>query len=197
MHGFTPLQPAALHGLLAFMLEGTSFKEQYQEATQRLGSLRKADRERVSVEEEITLWDRINVFTTTEAEARRNELKAEIGGLSAELVTQRAEVAGKFWQALRAYPPALLCAQLDGVVEAVEDIRAVCRSYTVSTGSGKTRRTETRYRCDLVGKDEAVRAMQGWAAEMVRVFGEQLGYHELLEALELEGASGSEANPQS
>ncbi|HEY0139036.1 MAG TPA: hypothetical protein VGB85_33345, partial [Nannocystis sp.] len=136
------------------------------------------------------------IFSTTEAEARRNELKVQIGDLRGELAQQRGQLAATFWEALRGYPPALLRAELDTVVQAVENIRAVCRSYTVTVGSGKNRRTERRYRCELVGHDAAVTAMTRWSALMVKVFGEQLGYHELLEAVELEPAGGEEP-PQS
>ena len=42
----------------------------------------------------------------------------------------------------------------------------------------------------------AAQAMTRWCARMVAVFGEQLGYHELLEAVELEPAGGG-SEPQS
>ena len=45
------------------------------------------------------------------------------------------------------------------VVDAIEDIRGVCQSYTVEVGSGDNKRTETRYRCELVGKQAAAQAM--------------------------------------
>ena len=193
IHGYAPLGPGVLPAMLARQLEGTPFREQYQAVDRRLGSLREASSERVSVESEISVWDRLNIFRTTEAEARRDALKQQIGGLREELGEQRERLAARFWEALRSYPPALLRAEVDAVVQAVDDIRAVCRSYTVSRGTGKNRRTERRYKCELVGKAEAVRAMTRWSALMVQVFGEQLGYHELLEALELEPVAGEAA----
>ena len=196
IHGYTHLTPDELHAVLAQQLAGTTFRAQYLAVQHRLGSLRHASDERTSVEEDISLWDRLNVFGTTEAEARRDELKAQIGDLKSEVGEQRAQLGRSFWEALRAYPPALLRAELDAVAHAVEDIRAVCQSYTVTTGSGNNRRTETRYRCALLGLSDAVSAMTRWSAMMVKVFGEQLGYHELLEALELEPATPAEA-PQS
>jgi hypothetical protein len=161
-----------------------------------MGALHQASDERASVEGEISVWDRLNVFKTTQAEARRDELRARIGDLRGELAEQREQLGAIFWEALREYPPALLRAELDSVARAVEDIRAVCRSYTVTVGSGKHRRTEVRYRCELVGHEAAVKAMTRWSALMVRVFGEQLAYHELLEAVEL-GSTGGEEPPQS
>ena len=186
IHGYTPLSPAELHASLAQQLAGTTFRAQYEAVQQRLGSLHQASDERTSVEEDISVWDRLNIFRTTEAEARRDELKVQMGDLKSELGEQRAQLGRRFREALQAYPPALLRADLDAVAQAVEDIRAVCRSYTVTTGSGNNRRTETRYRCELLGLKAAVSAMTQWSAMMVKVFGEQLGYHELLEALELE-----------
>ena len=195
VHTWAPLEPEALHGLLAQRLADTDFKRHYQAAAASLGQLGRADEERAAVEGEISVWDRINIFKTTEAEARRDQLKQQVGGLRADLGARQAALASMFWEALRGYPPALLCAEIDAVLHAVEDIRAVCRSYTVTVGSGKNRTTQTRYRCDLIGKEEAERAMQRWASLMVQAFGEQLGYHELLEAVEL-GAQAAE-EPQS
>lgn len=196
IQGYAPMGGDSLHGLLARRLEGTAFRTLYQEVSQQLGTLHRASDERATVEGEISVWDRLNVFSTTQAEARRNELKAQIGDLRGGLAQQRAQLGAVFWAALREYPPALLRAELDAVCEAVEDIRAVCHSYTVTTGSGNNRRTETRYRCELLGHEAAVTAMTQWSVLMVKVFGEQLTYHELLEAVELE-PTGGDRPPQS
>lgn len=196
IQGYAPLGAEALPQLLAARLDGTDFVALYHEVGRRQGALRRADSERELVEGDITLWDRINVFKTTEAEAQRDALRQQIGGLEGELERLRGRLAAHFWEALRGYPPALLAAELSAVVEAVDDIRAVCRSYTVTVGSGKNRTTQTRYRCDLVGLDAALNAFTRWSARMVQAFGEQLGYHELLEAIELEAAPAG-GEPQS
>ncbi len=197
VHVYAPLEASALHGLLAHHLSETSFTRNYEDVSQRLGALHSASEQRTSVERDISVWDRLNIFRTTEAEAKRDALKETIGELEQSLGQQRQALADQFWEALRVYPPALLRAELDVVIDAVDDIRAACRTYTVTVGSGNSRRTETRYRCVLLGKDEAIAAMRRWAALMVRVFGEQLAYHELLEALELEPTEGSHDEPQS
>lgn len=184
-HGWAPLPLERLLGLLAAHLADTGFKQQYAAVQTRMQQLQSAGSEQVEVAEDISLWDRLNVFRTTAAEARSSELKRQISGLREELGQRRERLHDIFWAKLRAYPPALLACDLDNVVQAVEDIRAVCRSYTVTTGSGNNRRTQTRYRCELIGKEAAEHAMQRWLTRMLEVFGEQLGYHELLEALEL------------
>lgn len=196
IQGYAPLGPEALHQLLAARVAGTDFAALHHETGRRQGSLRRADQAREEVEGDISLWDRINVFKTTEAEAQRDALKQQIGGLAGELELLRGRLEGQFWEALQGYPPALIAAELTAVVEAVDDIRAVCRSYTVTVGSGKNRTTQTRYKCELVGLDLAINAFTRWSARMVQGFGEQLGYHELLEAIELEAAPAG-GEPQS
>lgn len=191
-HGYEPLTPEQLHGLLAASLAETDFAARYQALHAARGALQGARQVRASAEQQISLWDRINIFSTTEAEARRDGARAEITSISGQVAVEQQAVATRFRRALSNYPPALLCVELDAVIEAVEDIRATCQAYTVTRGSGKNRRTETRYRCVLHGKTAAVQQMQRWSALMVDVFGPQLGYVELLEAFELDQDSEGE-----
>ena len=108
-------------------------------------------------------------------------MKALEGGLRADL----ERLNGLFSQALDRYPPARLYVEVADVIDAVNDIRAVCRSRTRTTGSGKNRKTETRYYCSLVGKGTAIASMATWNRRMAAAFGVLPGYHELLEAIEL------------
>ena len=48
-HGYAPLSPGELHGLLATRLEGTSFRALYQQVSQRMSTLHQASDERASV----------------------------------------------------------------------------------------------------------------------------------------------------
>jgi hypothetical protein len=182
--------------LLAARAQSSGLAEMYAAVASQQVELEQTDQEREAVKEKISLWDTINVFKTTEDEARYKDLKTQVGGMARREAMLRERLWELFEAALAGYPPGLLWAELARVVDAIDEIRAVCESYTVTTGTGNNRRTETRYRCSLLGKDEAVEAMTRWSARMVAVFGEQLGYHELLEALELEPAP-EEALPQS
>ena len=196
VQAFTPLAPEAVAELLAARAQSSGLAEMYAAVASQQVELEQTDQEREAVKEKISLWDTINVFKTTEDEARYKDLKTQVGGMARREAMLRERLWELFEAALAGYPPGLLWAELARVVDAIDEIRAVCESYTVTTGTGNNRRTETRYRCSLLGKDEAVEAMTRWSARMVAVFGEQLGYHELLEALELEPAP-EEALPQS
>lgn len=185
VQGVRRLEPEELCGLLAHRLASTNFGAIYRELGRRQHELGSVQSERTSVEAGISLWDKINIFTTTDAEAKRDELRAQIRGMSGDINDLRNRMLGLFHEALAIYPPALLAVEIDAVAEAIAEIRASCQSYTVTTGSGKNRRTETRYRCVLHGKDDALAAIRHWCADMVEILGEQLVYPELLEAFEL------------
>lgn len=192
VHGCTPLGPQALPQLLAARAQGTALVAVYRELAAQQRVLAQTDQAREAVKGKISLWDTINVFKTTDEEARYKELKAQVGGLARREQMLRERLWELFGAALAGYPPALLWSDLARVVEAIDDIRAVCESYTVEVGSGDDKRTETRYRCSLVGKGEAQRVMTWWCGRMVALFGEQPGYYELLEALELEPTCGGD-----
>lgn len=196
VHGYTPLAPEALPQLLAQRAAGTGLAQMYEGLASQQMEREQTDQAREEVKAKISLWDTINVFKTTEDEARYKDLKAQVGGMARREQMLRERLWELFGAALGGYPPGLLWAELFPVVDAIEDIRGVCQSYTVEVGSGDNKRTETRYRCELVGKGAAAQAMTRWCARMVAVFGEQLGYHELLEAVELEPAVGG-SEPQS
>ena len=51
---------------------------------------------------------------------------------------------------------------------AVEEIGASCQSYTVTSGTGEDKRTETRYRCVLHGLGAAESAIERWCAGLVK-----------------------------
>ncbi|HEY8380417.1 MAG TPA: hypothetical protein VIK91_28235, partial [Nannocystis sp.] len=185
IHGWRRLEPDELYGFFAHCLAPTKFGAIYRRLAERQTELAGLRRVHSEVKEDISLWDRINIFTTTEAEAKRDALEDEMRGIRVDMATLNERMHSLFREALAAYPPALLASGIDAVIDAVESIRASCQSYTVTVGSGKNRRTETRYRCVLHGKPEALDAMRRWCAEMVHIFGEQLTYPDLLEAFEL------------
>lgn len=197
LHVYAPIDPPTLHRLLAHHLAPTSFRDDHRTFAHKTDQLERALAERRAVLTEISTWDRLNVFVTTDAEARRDRLAATIADLRADLEPRRGSLSASVTEALRAYPPALLCIELDAVVAAVEAIRATCQTTTVTTGSGNNRRTETRYHCKLHGKHDAELAMQRWATLMIDIFGDQPGYHALLEALELGPAGAAFLDPQS
>lgn len=207
-HLFEPLTSEQLCASIAAQIKDLdAFRDNIRVMRSENKKLEALEGEKAAVEERISLWDRINIFTTTPDEAQRNELKAEIKSLSETARTRYARADEEFERAASSYPPAVLKFRLNEAIDAVGRIRAVCRRRTVTTGSGKNKRTETRYYCALEGHSRAVNAMKRWAAAFVRDFGALPDSHRLLEVWQLracngepeawdEGAEDSEANPE-
>jgi len=196
MYGRHSLEEIA--GFVAYELQGGEFSnlvKESEELEQKLGSKSSSLED---VQTEISLWDRINIFTTSDAESREDDLQDEIGYLSAELKKRMVSSMQSLHQVLAQFPPARLYFGLGEVEAAVGAVRAVCCSRRVTTGEGDNKRTETRYYCSLTGLDAAIQAAEAWAGRLVGVFGELPGYHELLALWELEKRkpSAAEADPE-
>lgn len=177
---FTPLRQEQVVPLLAGRLRGTGYASEHAALRALLREKQAAQFERTRAGELISWWDRINVFSSTPAEKREQEAGAELTRLGTDLTRRMQAVDRLFDQALAAYPPGRPFFALGGVRDAVGSIRGVCRSYSHSTGSGKNRRTETRYRCELLGLSAARGAVEAWCGLLVRTFGRLPGKHELL-----------------
>jgi len=176
------IQLQELKIVMANQLRGSGFVERFenlQDAKKRRRKVRSSSEE---VATRISIWDRINILSKTPAQEEEDVLEEEINELSSNIREELDALNELFEVALEAYPPALLYYMMGGVYHAVSQIRAVCRSKTVRTGTGKDRRTETRYYCELRGKTRALHAMAAWCEMMVRVYGELPGYHSVLEA---------------
>jgi len=180
-HGIKPLSWDDLASMLAHRLADSPFREAYRRVGERREDYEALAKQRDDVTAQISIWDRINIFSTTEEEAFREDLEASADAVEADMMRDLQLVNRLFNEALAPYPPARLSFELAGVIQAVNAITAVCRSRTVTVGSGKNKRTETRYYCALVGKSAAVKRMQHWSTNMVRAFGRLPTYHRLLE----------------
>ncbi len=185
VHGVRPLTPQQLASMVAYELRDTNFQALAKRLSECLQRRHGTANELQAISREVSLWDRINVFTTTAAEAEKNRLDQSLSGLQREISELTERIFNQLVHAMRSYPPGQLGLRLDVVERSVANIRAVCRSYTVTTRTGNTTTTSTRYRCELVGKPAATATAKWWAERLVHDFGEQLNYHELLEAFEL------------
>jgi hypothetical protein len=177
---------------LARRLTDSRFNNLYGSVRKLTNKLDKLEIRKDSAESKISLWDCVNIFTTTPDEGLRNQLKAEISVVDKEAAPLLNELNALFNKAIQIYPAALHYFEINAVIIAVNRISASCQSYTVSRGSGDNKTTETRYRCVLNGHGTAKSAMRHWAAAMVKHFGRLPGYHELLEEWELTRAGGSD-----
>ncbi|MEZ6183409.1 MAG: hypothetical protein R3F62_00170 [Planctomycetota bacterium] len=181
---FRPLGQQAVVELIAGGV-GPDFAQRYDQVREQARQLRRLDGERQEVAEEISLWDRINVFSTTPEEQRNRELKQELSQLEGERAALALDLDRELDTALAAYPPGQLYYALGGLLSTLDAIRAVCRRHTRTTGSGKDRRTETYYTCALIGHGEAVRCARRWAQTFVHLFGDLPDYAGVLEQWEL------------
>ncbi len=177
---FTPLSYDDLARRLAGDLASTDFTTSFGTLVD-LERLHQQHSHNVSdVEENISVWDKINVFTKTDDERARDELRQDMGELR-DRMDDFSHVDSLFDDALRRiYPPAILAYSLSGVSHAVSSIRAVCRSRTVTVGTGDNKRTETRYYCDLVGKGAATGAARTFNRNLVSSWGDLPDHHSLL-----------------
>lgn len=178
---FPKLSYEALSQLLAYRLRETEFLEAYQSAQKAQKRSVKASQEQGAVEEQISFWDKINIFTSTPEEMRRDELEERLKELSEDQRQLGEKVSRLFHDALVSYPPAKLYFALCTVEEAIHAIYAVRRSRTVTSGTGKNRKTRTVYYCSLVGLGAAQRALAYYSSLFVWAYGELPSYHQALD----------------
>ncbi|MBI5367405.1 MAG: hypothetical protein HZA54_10250 [Planctomycetes bacterium] len=193
VYGVRPLSPAALHGFLAHRLEDTAFATVFRR-------LEAAEAERLRAEDgaeqaaaRVSLWDRLNVFSDTDDERTERAERGRAAALTREIRDAVRKVKTWFPAACRVYPPIELYYRLPEVVAAVSGLRAECtgsRFSLVPAGGDSlgSRRTE-RWRCRLIGKAAAVRAVADWSARFAAAFGPMPSRHRILE-LWAEGGAG-------
>ncbi len=192
LHGVGKLSRAELVGVLAHELRGTDFRAALRRSTERIGEVEQVSAERASIASKISIWDKVNIFSTTADEQRKSELDATVDAMMTDRRNDITHVMALFREAVQRYPPAALYFALSDIIDAVNNIRAVCRSRTTTVGSGKNRRTVTRYYCQLLGKGEAIGAMERWSRLLTASFGTLPTYHELVDTWQLRaiGADG-------
>jgi cell fate (sporulation/competence/biofilm development) regulator YmcA (YheA/YmcA/DUF963 family) len=177
---FEPLEFDQIVDGVAAQLVGTDFPSHFEhidELNRREGEV---ERKMQDADAAISFWDKVNIFSKTEAQEAHEQLENRMQTVEEELDTDARAVNRRFEQALGFYPPARLYLSIDGIRDATAAIRAVCHSRTRTTGSGEDEETETVYYCSLHGENEAIDAMQEWNAEFVEVFGDLPNYQELL-----------------
>lgn len=178
---FEPLEyDAVVEAVAARLPSPDQFMEVFEKVTDLSSRKRELETELQRADSSVSFWDEINVFSETPAEQRRSEVRNLIATVDDKLGIDAREMNAQFEEALRAYPPARLYYMLDGVVGAVRAIRAVCRSRTVTRGTGDDRETDTEYYCDLEGLDDAIWKLRSWNARFVDVFGDLPEYRDLL-----------------
>jgi hypothetical protein len=165
--------------LVAGPLRGSGFHERFErmDATSRQAS--EAREREAEAEHQVSFWDKLNVFTDTEAERARDAAQGEKERLDAELEQHASEVNRAFDEAMRGYPPAAVYYQLHGVEAALQRIYARWETRTYTDSKGKTR---TRRVCKMYGKDLALATISRWIATLVGGFGELPDTHECLDA---------------
>lgn len=165
---------------VAYRLRDTGFDALFDAVEAASTAHTHAQSQRGEAEAAISIWDRINIFTTTAWEAQAAAYEAEMKRLDARLAGGLARLDELVEDALGAYPPARLYYRLDAVATAVDEIRAFCRSRTVSSGTGAGRTTRTEYYCVLSGVDDALEAARWWNRAFIAVFGDVPTYEQLL-----------------
>jgi hypothetical protein len=127
------------------------------------------------------LWDKLNIFTDSPAEAERDTWndRARVVWplLHRTFVAQDAALE----QALRHYPPGGAFYALESVRQRVMAVRGELRRHTSSRRVGNVTHTSTTYSCELVGKSEAVTALRTWTFHAQQVFGRMPSDDALLE----------------
>lgn len=119
--------------------------------------LKEAGHFTTNAEKKITLMDRINIFSDSPRELAAKEARQAQLELSAAAQRAQDNIRKVLLEGLQSFPAANLyymCVELRALCEG---LRAVCRSESVTRGSGEDERTTTEYWCDIVGLDSARR----------------------------------------
>lgn len=146
----------------------------------------RADYDRIAGEAQqarsaVGFWDKINIFTDTPAEKRRDELDERARQLHGA-IQQVGHVADNMLnRGLEVYPPALVYYRLFTAIAAVRAIRAVRHTGTTTTKVGNTTIRNRYYYCRLYGKEDAMRTLAWWTRGMAACFGVIASPSELLE----------------
>lgn len=130
---------------------------------------------------QVSMWDRINIFSDSPAEQQRDEQTARAAA-AWQMVSQDLAAANALLdEALRWYPPGAAYYALLEVRASVAHIHAVNRRHTTTRRVGNNTTTETYYTCQLVGRDPAVAALTHWAKQAACVWGPMPSASDLLE----------------
>lgn len=116
------------------------------------------------VEQQIGIWDRLNVFRATPEKEARSQLKAMKKEVDGEIAPLRRHC----WEVLTGLRPELeLFRQLERFEKAFSAIHARCISTEVERSYGKT---ERQYRCSLEGHRQALACLREWGATLCGIY---------------------------
>lgn len=152
------LRPMGFLGLQERVMTG---RAQYQAIAQEAQQARSA----------VTFLDKLNIFSDSPAEKRRDELNERTGRMFAALRNDEQVADNMLRHAMSVYPPAAVYYDLFRVVDAANSIHAVRHRGTSTTTVGKTKIRRTYYYCRLHGKEEAGAALRSWTRHMTSCFG--------------------------
>lgn len=131
-------------------------------------------------EKKVTLMDKVNIFTDSPREKAAKEAKRVQTELADAALRAQENIRAVLMQGLADFPEAnlyYLCVELR---QLCESIRAVCRSQSYTSGSGSSRRTKTRYYCEIHGLEPARRQANLCAATFHQYHGQVLGLYRQL-----------------
>lgn len=131
-------------------------------------------------EKKVTLLDKVNIFTDSPREKAAKEARRVQTELAAAAQRAQENIRTVLMQGLADFPAANLYYMCVELRELCGSIRAVCRSQTYTTGSGSSRRTKTRYYCEIHGVEAAARQATLCAATFHQYHGQVHGLYRQL-----------------
>lgn len=167
--------------LAASELRSTAFVQHRQHARQAGVLADQAQLAANQADATVSLLDRVNIFSDSEAERQRNaQLHASKAQRDSAWGHHRA-AEQLLDRAMRVYPPAVLYYALEQVTASIAAIRAEQRRHTSTSKVGNRTVQRTYYTCELLGKQRTCDAFRRWTQWVLQVFGPLPSAGELLE----------------
>lgn len=166
-----PSTLAELVDLLASQLQRTQFVRHVQTLEAERPAAEAARRRAAQMDAQVGLIDRLNIFTDSAEERARDDARGEAAQRDQRIAHHRAEAHRLYKQAVSRHPPTQLADDGVDVDHRIGAIHAVSVRRTRTVGSGKHRRTETYYVCELRGRDEARASLSMWARDVMAHLG--------------------------
>ncbi|MGE3633643.1 MAG: hypothetical protein AB7P00_27325, partial [Sandaracinaceae bacterium] len=151
---------------LAAALQPTDFVRLVREIEARRPAESQARQHASAMDQQVSFFDRLNVFTDSPTERARDEAKSAADAHGAAIAQMAPQLEALLRHAVALHPPTYAAQFGVGVLSATRAIHAVSVRRTTTTGSGKHRRTKTYYVCQLRGKQAATDALARWSAHL-------------------------------
>jgi len=166
-----PQTLAELVDLIASQLQRTHFVRHVQSLEAERPAAMQARQRAAQMDERVGIFDRLNIFSDSAEERARDEARAEAAAREGRIEGHRSEAHRLYKQAVSRHPPTLLADDGVDVGYRIGGIHAVSVRRTRTVGSGKNRRTETYYVCELRGRDAASASLSAWARHVMAHLG--------------------------